>query len=86
MSKLDNPVFDFEYTSLHHTLKVLKKLDPQRASQLNDIPAKIIKENRDIATAFFIHRNFNNSLSSSTFPTALIFADAKPVFKKRWHN
>ena len=26
--------------------------------------------------------NFNNSLSSSTFPTALEYADVKPVFKK----
>ena len=47
---------------------------------MNDIPAKVIKENKDIV-AFFIHHNFNNSLSSSTFPTALKYADVKPVFK-----
>ena len=48
---------------------------------MNDIPVKVIKENKDII-AFFIHHNFNNSLSSSTFPTALKYADVKPVFKK----
>ena len=48
---------------------------------MNDIPVKVIKENKDIV-AFFIHHNFNNSLSSSTFPTALKYADVKPVFKK----
>ena len=49
-------------------------------SQVNNIPVKVIKENKDIA--FFIHHNFNNSLSSTTFPTALKYADVKPVFKK----
>ena len=56
MSKLDNPNFYFEYTSLDQTLKELKKLDP------------VIKENKDIV-AFFIHHNFNNSLRSSLCPT-----------------
>ena len=41
----------------------------------------LIKENKDIE-AFLMHHNFNNSLSSSTVPTALEYADVKPVFKK----
>ena len=40
-----------------------------------------MKENKDIV-AFFIHNNFNNSLSSSTFPTTVKIGDVKPVFKK----
>ena len=48
---------------------------------MNDIPVKVIKENKDIAT-FLIHHNFNNSFSSSTFPTALKYTDVRPVFKK----
>ena len=48
---------------------------------MNDIPVNVIKENKDIV-AFFIHHNFNNSLSSSIFPTALKYANVKPVFKK----
>ena len=47
---------------------------------MNDIPFKAIKENKNIS--FFIHHNFNNSLSSSTFPTALKYGNFKPVFKK----
>ena len=81
MSKLDNPKFYFEYTSFDQTLKDLEKLDPKKTSQMNDIPVKVIKENKDIV-AFFIHHNFNNSLSSSAFPTALKYADVKAVFKK----
>ena len=48
---------------------------------MNDIPGKVIKENKDIV-AFLIHHGFINSLPSSTFPTALKYADVKPVFKK----
>ena len=81
ISKLDNPNFYFEYTFFDQTLKELEKLDPKKTSQLDDIPLKVIKENEDIV-AFFIHRNFSNLLSSSTFPTALKYADVKPVFKK----
>ena len=81
ISKLDNPNVYFEYTSFDQTLKEHEKLDPKETSQMNDIPVKVIKENKDIVT-FFIHYNFDNSLSSSTFPTALKYADVKPVFKK----
>ena len=59
MSKLDNPNFRFEYTPLGQTLKELEKLDSKKTSQFNDIPVKVIKENKDVA--FFIHHNFNNS-------------------------
>ena len=81
LSKLGDPKFYFEYTSFDQTLKELEKPDPKKTSQMNDIPVKVIKENKDIV-AFFIHHNFNNSLSSSTFPTALKYADFKPVFQK----
>ena len=81
MSKLDNPNFRFEYTSFDQTYKELKKLDPKKTSQVNDVPVTVIQENQDIV-AFFIHHNFNNSLSSSTFPTTLKYAYVKPVFKK----
>ena len=47
---------------------------------MNDTPAKVIKENKNIV-AFFKY-NFNNSLSSSTFSTVLKYANAKHVFRK----
>ena len=59
ISKLDSPNFYFEHTSFDQTLKELEKLDPKKTSQMNDIPVKVIKENKDIV-AFFIHHNFNN--------------------------
>ena len=49
---------------------------------MNDIPVKVIKENKDIVAFFLYINNFNNSLSSSIFPTALKYADVKLVSKK----
>ena len=48
---------------------------------MKDIPGNVIKENKYIL-AFFIHHNFNNSLSSSAFPTTLKYADFNLFFKK----
>ena len=48
ISKLDNPNFYFEYKSFDHTLKELEKLDRKKTSQMNDIPVKVIKENKGI--------------------------------------
>ena len=79
--KLDNLNFYFEYTSFDQILKELEKLDPEKTSQVNDVPVKVTKKNKDIV-AFFIPHNFNNSLSSSTFPAALKYTD----FQKRWQN
>ena len=81
ISKLGDPKFYFEYIFFDQTLKELEKLDPKKTSQMDDTLVKVIKGNKEIV-AFFIHHNFNNSLSSSTFSTALKYADFKPVLKK----
>ena len=44
MSKLDNPFFRSEFTSLNHPSNELKNWDPKKATQMNDIPVKIIQE------------------------------------------
>ena len=87
MSKLNNLSFTFEYALLDHALNELKKLHPNKSSSpVNDILSmiyytfKLIKEKKDIVT-LFIHHNFNNSLSSSRFPTALKYSDTKPVLE-----
>lgn len=86
MSKLNNLIFTFEYALLDHALNELKKLHPNKSSPVNDILSmiyytfKLIKEKKDIV-ALFIRHNFNNSLSNSTFPTALKYSDTKPVLE-----
>ena len=62
-------------------LREIEKLNPKTSIQTTDVPTKIIKENKDIISYYF-HQIFNNSLPSSTFPTALKKASVSPIFKK----
>ena len=48
MSKLDNLFFRSEYTYLNHPLNELKNWDPKKATQMNDIPVKIIQEKKKL--------------------------------------
>ena len=73
--------FSFENVSLEDVKKVTRELNISTASQLLDIPTKIIKQNADIFSEFFFF-NINHSINNSTFPDQLKWADIKPVFKK----
>ena len=75
-----NITFSFNFIS-HDVVKELNKLKSKKASQKTDIPIKIVKENVDIISHFLYH-NFNTSLSCSTFPTAMKYADVTPIHKK----
>ena len=81
MTSMDNPKFCFRFVSLNDTLKRVNKLNRKKASQATDILVKIIKENKDVMS-FYVFHNFNNGLSSCSFPSALKYADVRPVFKK----
>ena len=76
---MNNLKFSFCFTE--QVLDEVNKLNLKRSSQTTDIPVPIIKDNKDII-ALFIYHNFNNSLSSSSFPTDLKYADLRPAFKK----
>ena len=46
--------FSFENVSLEDIKKVTRELDIKNVSQLLDIPTKIIKQNADIFSEFFL--------------------------------
>ena len=71
----------FNFISHDDTLKELHKLKSSKASQKTDIPIKIVKKTVDLISHFLYH-NFNNSLSCSTFPTGMKYADVTPIDKK----
>ena len=71
----------FNFISYDDKVKELNKLKSKKASQKTDIPIKIVKENVDIISHFLYH-NFNNSLSCSTFPTGMKYADVTPIYQK----
>ena len=81
MEKLGNPTFGFDFTSYEETVKEVNNLKIRKVSQKTDIPVRIIKENIDIVS-YFLYHNFNNSLSCSTFPTAMKYAEVTPIHKK----
>ena len=81
MTSMDNPKFGFRFVPLNETLDGVNKLNPKKASQATDIRVKVIKEKKDV-TSFNVFHNFNNVLSSCSFPTALKYADIRPAFKK----
>ena len=81
MEKLGNPTFRFDFTSYEETIKEVNNLKIRKVSQKTDIPVRIIKENIDIVS-YFLYHNFNNSLSCSTFPTAMKYAEVTPIHKK----
>ena len=81
MKNLGNFTFSFNFISHEDTVKELNKLKNKKASQKTDIPIKIVKENVDIIS-HFLYDNFNNSLSCSSFPTGMKYADIAPSHKR----
>ena len=71
--KLGNPTFSFDSTSYEETVKEVNNLKIRKVSQKTDIPVRIIQEDIDIVSHFLYH-NSNNSLSCSTFATAIKYA------------
>ena len=59
----------------------INNLNIRKISQKTDIPVIIIKENIDIVS-YFLYHNFNDSLSCSTFPTCIKYAEVTPIHKK----
>ena len=72
--------FSFKLVTIEDICKEIRALDALKATQSDDIPIKIIKDNSDIFSRF--QANFNNAVKTSTFPEQLEYADVKPIFEK----
>ena len=66
--------FSFNYEESNKFLTKVQHLNSRKASQPNDTPVKILKENSGICSYIF-HHNFDNSLFSNKFPIYLKKAD-----------
>ena len=66
---------------MENTCKEMLALDASKATQSDDRPTKIIKNNFDIFLIFF-KRTLIALLKQVLFPEKLRYADVKPVFKK----
>ena len=62
-------------------MKVTNNLNIAKTGQVNDIPTKVIKINKDIF-ANFIMDHFNYYIANGEFPDKLKHVDVIPVHKK----
>ena len=73
--------FSFKFLTIEDICKDTLALDASKATQSNDMPTQIIKNNSDIFSKFF-QASLNKTIEASTFPEQLKYADTKPLFKK----
>ena len=80
-SKKFNLTFSFENTYTDVVMKVVNNLNVARSCQINVIPTKFIKMDKDIF-ANFITDHFNYCIAYGEFPDELKHADVIPIHKK----
>ena len=74
-------IFSFHPVSIIDVVKEIENLDKSKASPIESIPAKIVKDNCNIF-APKITNDFNSSIETGMFPSCLKLADITPAFKK----
>ena len=79
MERKGFPSFAFEFVSFGEAVKEVNNLSIIKASQTLDIPQRVSKIKFG---SYFVHSNFNNTLSGSGYPNSLKYAEVTPVFKK----
>ena len=76
-----NSTFSFENTCTDVVMKVINNLNVAKSCQINDIPTKVIKMNKNIF-ANLITDHSNYCIANGEFSDELKHADVIPVHKK----
>ena len=76
----DKEHFSFQPTNFESVFQEIFALKSSKASPINSIPTKILKENFDIL-GFKLFIDFNASVTSGFFPNNQKYADVSPIFK-----
>ena len=76
-----NSTFSFENNYTDVVMKVINNLNVAKSCQINDIPTKVSKMNKDIF-ANFITNHFNYCIAYGELPDKLKHADVNAVHKK----
>ena len=63
----------------------MKNLNHKKALQDKAIPTRILRENSDLF-AQFVLKNYNEVITTSTFPHILKHGTARPIYKKDSRN
>ena len=73
--------FSFKLVTKEDIYEEILASEASKATQSDDMPTKVIKNNSDIFSKFF-QANPNNTIETSTFPKQLKYDDVKRVFQK----
>ena len=73
--------FSFQHVFYDNILKVIDSIDSSKAYQKDNIPPKILKQNKDIS-ALVLAYDTNRCIVEGTFPSNLKNADVTPLYKK----
>ena len=76
-----NETFSFSRCSVDDIEREIEKLNINKPTTFNNIPAKILVENSEICSPF-ISKIYNDAIFNSKFPGPLKHADITPVHKK----
>ena len=76
-----NETFTFNKTTTKEIETEINRLNPNKATSYDDIPAKILCRNSDLVSPFLC-KIYDNSKTSCTFPDPLKIGDVTPVHKK----
>ena len=68
--------FSFKLVTIEDICKEILAFDASKATQSDDMPTKIIKNNSDIFSNFF-QANLNNPIETNTFLEQLKYANVK---------
>ena len=73
--------FSLKLVTIEDICKEILALEASKATQSNDMPTKIVKNNSYLFSKFF-QANLNNTIETSKFAKQLKYADVKRAFKK----
>ena len=80
-AKNRSKVFKFHQIDIEEVKKTFQSLDPQKATQKDDIKTSLLKKNVDFFTKYTCD-DINDSICSSKFPNELKQVDIVPTHKK----
>ena len=76
--------FAFKFICLQDMIKEINAIKPSKATPIDSVPLRILKDNPNLA--FILFNNFNNSIMTGSFPDKLKLADVSPIYKKGGRN
>ncbi len=80
-NQADPTNFTFQEVTPEEVKVVIGKLNPKKATGVDGIPAKILKEAEDILSPHFANI-YNQSVRTCTFPSGAKAAEVLPIYKK----